>query len=198
MSRIRLFMVLGAAFLCFGCAKEDAKPSGLPTVREHSGAGGAEIVFEAESAASVEPPMVVVDDAEASGGKCLSVPGGSGKPNDVIPGGVAPGETPKKYPARWGAATFRFTVAEAGKYRIWGRKFWEDGCGNSFTFVVNGGAEVEFTDPTYDAWEWMAAPALFDLKAGENTLEVLNREDGVKLDKLIVTRDLVFIPQGKE
>lgn len=206
MFHLRLFMCLGVLFMCCGCGHDStpapgpaapfetpAPPAPLPQVRQHAAAGGAEIVFEAESAETIEPPMVVAEDADASGGKVLSVPGGSGKPDEEIPG-----EAPKKYPSRWGAATFKFTVAEAGKYRLWGRKYWEDGCGNSFTLVINGGLPVTFgEDGTYDAWEWLRAP-LFDLKSGENTLEVLNREDGVRLDKIILTRDLDFVPQGKE
>ena len=175
-----------------GCGPS-SQESGLPTVRVHTGATS-NIVIEAEDAASVEAPVMIVDDKNASGGRCISIPGGSGKPGEAKSGDVQ-----DKYPERWGAAIYKFTVPEAGKYRIWGRKFWEDGCGNSFTFVVNGGAPIEFGgDSTYDSWEWLAAPKLFPLKAGENRLEVLNREDGVRLDKILITRDTDYIPQGKE
>jgi len=172
---------------------EQVKP-GLPAVREHAPAPDlSAIVVEAENASLVEPPMTVADDVDASGGKCLSIPGGSGKPHGKNP---ADGTV---YPDRWGAAVFKFTVKTPGKYRFWGRKFWVGGCGNTLTLVMNSGPPATFgEDGTYDDWQWRALTALFDLQAGENKLEILNREDGVKLDKFILTTDMNFVPQGKE
>jgi hypothetical protein len=191
--------VAAALVLLLGCGskqKQEQKQEkpGLPAVREHTVAPDeSAVVVEAESAAVVETPMKVVDDVDASGGKCLAIPGGSGRP-----GGKNPADD-SVYPDRWGAAVFTFTVKAPGKYRFWGRKFWEGGCGNSLTLVMNGGPPAIFgEDGTYDDWQWKTCVGLFDLRAGENKLEVLNREDGVKLDKFILTTDMDFVPQGKE
>lgn len=185
-----LFLLVAAA-LPAGCRGK--KPNARPIVRNLTpSANETAIVFEAEDfTGRLEPPMTLAEDSSASGGKCIRIAGGSGKP-----GGKIPGEE-RTYPDRYGAAVFKFTVTAAGKYRLWGRRFWEDGCGNSFTMVVNG-RRATFTGPTYDSWQWQACAVMFDLPAGENTLEVLNREDGVKLDKIILTADFDFIPQGKE
>lgn len=191
----RAFLPLWIAVLLplAGCGDRSAT-SGPPVVREYGADDASRIVLEAEDG-DIEPPVAVMDEPGASGGRCIIVTGGSGKPGEEIPGDP----DKKKYPERWGAAVYKFKVTEPGKYRIWARKWWEDGCGNSFTFVVNGGYPVLFGgDSSYDAWEWAVAPVLFDLKAGENALEVLNREDGVRLDKLIITKDADFVPQGKE
>ncbi len=186
--------VFALALAGCGGGNNDTPAPAVPKVHEHETAATARIVIEAESAGMFEKPVEVDNDATASGGRCIKVEGDAGKPN-----GEVAGENGKKYPARWGAAIYKFNVPEDGQYRIWGRKFWRDGCGNSWTFVVNGGAPVQFGgDGTYDRWDWKAAPALYDLKKGENMLEVLNREAGVKLDKLIVTRDMDYTPQGME
>jgi len=174
--------------------REKGPAGGRIVVHEHpETADAGNIVIEAEDfTGPLEPPMTVVQDEGASGGKCIRVEGGAGKPDEVHP------VTGVKYPSRWGAAIYKFQVPKAGIWRLWGRRFWENGCGNSFTLVVNGRNVLFGEDETYDCWQWSPCRALFDLPASENTLEVLNREDGVKLDKIILTTDLDFIPQGME
>jgi hypothetical protein len=188
--------VAAALLLLLGCgSRQNQQKPGLPAVREHAAASDeSAVVIEAENVSDpVEPPMEIADDLDASGGKCIAVPGGSGKPGykDPVEGTV--------FPHRWGAAVYKFTVKNPGKYRFWGRKFWIGGCGNSLTLVMNGGSPATFgEDGTYDDWQWKSASVLFDLHEGVNKLEVLNREDGVKLDKFILTTDMPFVPQGKE
>lgn len=185
-----LFLAASTA-LAVGCRE---KPMAEPVVRYHpTDEDRTRITVEAEDfSGELERPMTLREDPDASGGKCLHVPGGSG-----TPGGTNP-DTELPYPARYGAAVFRFTVVEAGTYRFWGRKFWEDGCGNSLTLIVNDRLPVIFgQDGSYGHWEWIAA-TLFDLPAGENVIQILNREDGVMLDKFLLTTHLDFVPQGKE
>jgi len=191
----QLVLVLSVLIVTGVLAGCPEKPRRRPVVRDHTGKPDETSIFiEAEEfTGELEPPMTVSEDPDASGGKCIHIEGGSG-----APGGKNP-VTGIPYPARHGAAAYQFTVQTAGKYRFWGRKFWEDGCGNSFTLLVNGLPPVIFgQDGTYDSWEWLAAPVLFDLPAGENVIEILNREDGVRLDKFLLTTHLDFVPQGKE
>ena len=178
--------------LLTGC--ECRKPADKPVVRDHSPTDDyATIVIEAEDfTGELEHPMTLTEDPDVSGGRYIHVEGGSGKPDGVHP------VTGVKYPSRWGAAVYKFTVKTPGTYRVWGRRFWEDGCGNSFTLVVNGRQAVFGQDGSYDRWQWTLCTVSFDLPSGENTLEVLNREDGVRLDKLILTTNPNFVPQGKE
>jgi hypothetical protein len=188
-----LIALLVPALAILGCGKKDAVTA-LPKVVEHGDEAGSNIVIEAEAFTTIEPPMTVEEDKGASGGKYLTIPGNAGKP-----GGDVYGEEGKNYPDRWGAAIYKFNVTDPGRYRFWGRKLWANGCGNSFSIKVNGGAPVEYGgDGVYDQWDWKPCTVFFDLKAGENTLEVLNREAGVSMDKMIFTKDLQFIPQGKE
>ena len=197
------FCLTALLIVMTGCG-DDAGPgetAGMPTLEKPGAREGQDyVIIEAEEFAkhggAIEPPMRVCTDEEideeASRGKYLIIDGGAGKPGDTNP------DTGGTYPARWGAVSYTFTVAEAGKYRFWGRKLYEDGCGNSFTLVVNGGPPVKFADGTTGKWHWHKYAIPFELNAGENKLEILNREDGVKLDKFIFTRKLQFVPVGTE
>ena len=66
--------------------------------------------------------MVIESNPDASGGKCLAVPAGSGKP----------GEGPGVGREVFGQASYTVDIPVDGKYVFWGRAFWENGCGNSF------------------------------------------------------------------
>jgi len=196
-----IVLTAAVSLLVLGCGGGDpsARP-GMPSLEEAGAETESSVVIEAEAFAKwggrIEPPMRVSTDEEfdekASKGHYIIIDGDAGKPGAPKPG------TEEVYPPRWGAVSYTFTVAKAGKYRFWGRKLYEDGCGNSFTLVVNGGAPTEFADQTTGKWHWHACSILFDLKVGENTLEILNREDGVKLDQFLLTKKLNFIPVEAE
>lgn len=96
-----------------------------------------------------------------------------------------------------GVARFKVRVTATGQYNLWGRVLWPNGCGNSFWVRANGGPkQLLGEDGTYDSWHWvqLQGPKL-SLRAGEQTIEVLNREDGVLLDEVQVTTS-GRVPQG--
>ena len=59
-----------------------------------------------------------------------------------------------------------------------------------------------------DNWQWDAVnlwgsgeefmpeidPVVFSLSPGEHTLRIIQREDGAKLDSLLITNDLSYVP----
>ena len=204
--RVMTLWLMTGLLLFVGCGDgtdgtNAGKKGGMPTLDELATDQGVDtVVIEAEDFAKwggkIEPPMRVCRedeyDEEASGGRYIVVDGDAGKPGAPIPG------TDRTYPERWGALSYTFTVAKGGKYVFWGRKLYQDGCGNSFTLVLNGGHPVKFADQTTGRWHWHKPQTFFELKAGENTLEILNREDGVKLDQFILTKKLKFTPVGAE
>ena len=58
--------------------------------------------------------------------------------------------------------------------------------------------------PLGSSWHWddvhandPARARQFALKAGSHTLDVAYREDGVRLDKLLITNALGFVPYGQ-
>ena len=158
--------------------------------------GQMNVLLDAAAAVNVQAPMRKVEvkagQTEASkaipgaaGGVYLEIPQGAGKPPDVQ-----------------GEAAFEFVVDKPGTYYLWARVWWLDGCGNSLGMSLNG--EKEFTfgqDATYKQWHWVKAPARLsqlNLQAGKQTLKVANREDGVAIDQILITRNKRYVPVGIE
>ena len=94
-------------------------------------------------------------------------------------------------------ATYTFTVA-AGDYALFGRTIAPGPDDDSFWVSVDGGAFVRWTNIARSSgWSWDQVhdsnagdtPVTFSLDAGEHTIVIANREDGVRLDMLYVTAD---------
>ncbi len=155
------------------------------------------IVFEAESAVRIEPPMRVVRAAElpedakfvpgASGDAYIEIPDGAGNPPEVTAG----------------KAEYTVEITKAGVYVLWCRVYWEDSCGNSFTVQINDGPPFSFGQTgTYKAWHWVRSPpriAVLNLPKGTHQLRFLNREDGIRIDQVVLSnhsdrRERRFVP----
>lgn len=137
---------------------------------------------EAERSLQLTKPMVIAQDSGASGGQMIAIArwAGAGWRNEA-----------------GGAAMYDFEVPEAGSYSLWTRVRWLDGCGNSFFLRVNGGPRQVFgNDAEFGHWHWLKAGG-FRLAKGKNSIELANREDGVALDKLLLTGDPDFRPEGR-
>lgn len=157
------------------------------------------LCFEAESAFQVDPPMRRVHATDsglstqdraiaeaASGGAYLEIPQGAGNPPQLTAG----------------AAKFLIEVPRPADYILWARVWWEDECGNSFTMRVdNQPAFVFGQDSTVRCWHWVRAPPrlpCLSLSAGEHLLVVSNREDGARIDQILLTADPKYVPVGIE
>lgn len=149
------------------------------------------LCFEAEDSTAIEPPVRVWDGgedeadrqvaAQASGGRFIEIPEGAGDPPDV-----------------GGEAVYEFEITQPGRYRFWGRAWWPNSCGNSFTFILNDAQPFVFgRGGTYESWHWVRG-MLVPLQPGRHTLRVLNREDGARLDQILITRNLRYVPVGIE
>lgn len=152
------------------------------------------ITVEAESAAEVEAPMALATNAApaadvghtASGGAWLQIPEGAGNPPKL----------------ERGFARFEIEVPADGGYYLWARVLWGGECSNSFTLQVDDAAPVLFgEDPTFGTWHWVRYPASrmakpVQLTAGRHVVVFRNREDGVALDRFILTTEKRFTPVG--
>jgi len=150
-------------------------------------ARGIKICFEAESATAVEAPMVVVSNGvEGASGAYLEIPEGAGNPPKV----------------EAGKAVFTVDVPEDGAFTLWCRVWWEDECGNSFTVKIDDQPAFLFgEDATYKTWHWVRSPPRLvplQLAAGPATLTLHNREDGVRIDQILLTTDRRRVPVGIE
>lgn len=138
------------------------------------------VVLSSAAMAQIMSPWQIRADAEASGGQCLELPDGAGKPPEV-----------------GAAAAIDTVIPTSGWYRCWVRSWWQDACGNSLS--VRLGNARPFTigqDAVYLRWHWVSFPNPVELHAGPLRLEIQNREDGVRVDQVLLCPDLKFVPQG--
>lgn len=152
-------------------------------------AAGVKICFEAESAERIEAPMALVTNGIAGASDVyLEIPEGAGNPPKVTAG----------------KAVYAVEVPEEGAFTLWCRVWWEGECSNSFTVEVDGQPAFLFgEDATYKTWHWVKYPvsrtvAPIKLSAGKHAVVFNNREDGVKLDQVLLSADKRFVPVDTE
>lgn len=133
-------------------------------------------------------PMEIGDDEGADAGGFVWVAEGTG-----IAG--SPSEDS-------GYAEYHFEVPESGNYVIWGRQVSNDTASDSFFVSIDDQDEMVWHTKHggQDVWTWdvvatrdasdpdyMVNPEIFWLTDGPHTLKVTQREDGTKLDRLLIT-----------
>jgi arylsulfatase A-like enzyme len=144
--------------------------------------------LEAEKANILKSPLVVAEDDTASGGKYILVPNETG--NEYSPGPTL--------------ATYVVNVSDAGRYILWGRVSVSDKKDNSFFVQLGGGENNLWEIKPGSSWHWdrvnnrdIADPVVFILTEGVHVIKVKLREDGTKLDKMLLTNNIFFVPKGE-
>jgi hypothetical protein len=156
------------------------------------GAAKAGEVVQAEDAAFVIAPFQVDEAKDAAGGKFLWMPGKVGE--------AGPG-------SRVARAVWLVNVPEAGNYTLWGRVLAPTSSDDSFFVRVeqNGRAALPRTawhTGRHEAWEWAQVtseatrkPVTVPLRPGAALIEFACREDGTKLDALLLAPEGARPPQ---
>jgi hypothetical protein len=201
----RALVVAGLALSGASCSKEGTAnpetPSGSAT-----GETSKAVVFddpfewhrfEAEEAETIEGSILrIVEDEEASGGKCLEIPDKAGTPKE----------------GKYARAVYRFTIEKAGDYVFWARRKWLNQCGDSFVVRFDQEGQPRDLDtetvfgnddmsPAHWAWSPVYVegnPRQFYFTAGEHVMEILNREDGPRVDVFLLTDEVDYVPMGLE
>lgn len=103
-----------------------------------------------------------------------------------------------------GAVTLTLTVPVDGNYYPWARVMGTGLTNNSFFFSVDGGQPVKYEFLTFHGmWTWgwdrvhvekTPQTTPLTLSAGQHTLTFSGREVGARLDALVLTNDLAYIP----
>lgn len=140
------------------------------------------VVLEAEAYAELDAPMRVLrGDRSASAAACVDLPLGVGQ------GWRGKGA---------GRVVYRLDLPEEGGYSVWARTRWRDGCSNALFLSANDSEAVVFgNDPVFQQWHWVCSPTL-RLEKGLNYLTFANHSDGVAMDKIAVTNDPLYVPEG--
>ena len=145
------------------------------------------IVIEAENGRII-PPVQKVSIEGASGGLCVEAPELSAEKEENIGGGVS----------------LSFKVNHEGEYYVWARVFWQHSCANSLTISAEASQPLDLTSGTYAEWHWLqlqkapGEPAQFKLAPGRHSVSIGNREDGSRIDQLLLTNDEKYVPVGIE
>ncbi|MEO8429180.1 MAG: choice-of-anchor Q domain-containing protein [Verrucomicrobiota bacterium] len=146
---------------------------------------GAAIRLEAESG-TLTSPMTLAADPLASGGQYVSSP---------VSGA--------------GSVSYTVNIPAAGQYVIWCRVLASSSAHDSFFVSVDGGTEdvYDVAENTWSShWQWSRVtgraggsaltlnPRIFTLSGGAHTLLFRARDPDTRLDRLVVTGDVNFLP----
>ena len=145
--------------------------------------------WEAEKGV-MQPKMCVAKDNAASGGAYVWTPGELG----------GRGSGP-------GSVSWQLEVRDAGAYRLWGRVFAPTPEDDSFMVSANVGdfarsgtrgpvalPRTEWHLGQARAWTWRELPLDVTLPKGSVVLTLHTREDGAKVDALLLTNEASFQP----
>ena len=66
---------------------------------------------------------------------------------------------------------------------------------DSCSISMNSGSIYEWTYGN-SGWSWAKSPQSYSLSPGTNTIQIIMREDGAKIDKIILTTDAGYTPSG--
>ena len=149
------------------------------------------IWIEGEDADTITSDFEIVSDASASNGKYLWVPEGVG------------------FRASNGEATYTIPIDSPGDYVVWGNVIATTKGDNSLFAQFDDGFEALWTVGLSEDWQWSTVnhwgsggefspeinPVIFNLPSGDHILKIKQREDGIKLDKLLITNDMSYTPQ---
>ncbi len=102
-----------------------------------------------------------------------------------------------------GEATYTVDITQAGEHVLWGRVIAPRSDADSFYVEAGGSPNNAWQVAGGSSWHWDKVnikggvdPVTYYLQAGINTIVIDRREDGTKLDKLLLTDDMDYIPTG--
>ncbi|MHC4252972.1 MAG: hypothetical protein ACYS9X_27965 [Planctomycetota bacterium] len=172
------------------------------------------IVVEAE-AAKIEKPFEIESDDACSGRKCVLLAERWASHGEIHPqyrtkadgrpvsAKLKLGKNPiGKALVPNGMIEVRFDVKKAGRYAFWARSWFHCGCANSFHLTIDSDAPFDKDgdgeydknkpisvggDATYKRWKWRRPKRrTFDLAAGAHVIRIYNREDGIRIDQVML------------
>jgi hypothetical protein len=95
---------------------------------------------------------------------------------------------PRQPGERAGFVAWEVELPMAGTYLLSADCSWLDDKGNSLFLQVDNGAEVAFgNDGDMSRWHQVRAPEPLKLSAGKHTIRLINREDGARVRRMLLT-----------
>ncbi|MFN8568726.1 MAG: right-handed parallel beta-helix repeat-containing protein [Kouleothrix sp.] len=137
--------------------------------------GGAGAFIEAENAMVRAGSFALFEQAGRSGQAYVATPG-SGTSQD-----------------RGNYLSFDLRVRGGGKFYIWLLGYGPSASADSFYVQADGRTRVQ-ANLVQKAWGWKRAGRTITLGDGVHTLRIISREDGARLDKLLLTKERSVVP----
>jgi hypothetical protein len=104
---------------------------------------------------------------------------------------------PEKKEVYDGVVTYEVNLPSAGEYYFWARTYWRDRDSNSLGVSFNSGdPQVLGDDGIYLVWQWRKLRNRVNLPQGKLNLAFKNREDGIMIDQIFLTKSSV-VPVGR-
>ncbi len=165
------------------------------------------LCFEAESSTNVVALMEIGSSTKATTNKAWSAVAGASAdkyielPQSPVTNDLKEAKA-KIEPPIPGKVTYTLAVPDAGTHHLWCRVWWLDTCGNSLTISVDGKRRFSFgQDRTFKSWHWVKSPRRLkqlNLTKGKHTVAISAREDGIRIDQILITDDADYVPVGIE
>lgn len=121
-------------------------------------------------------PFVVGSDAAASGGQFIEWPNNGA--NQLL---ASPSDTAT------GRVEISFTLSQTANVRCDVQASMPHGSDDSFYYKLDGGAWSTQNNASGSGWRTYTPTTFNSLPAGSHTLRILRREDGTRLDKVVLT-----------
>lgn len=96
--------------------------------------------------------------------------------------------------------TINFTTT--GTYYVWLRRYAPNGAGDSVYLGLDGASNTVLTGLTARMWDWantgtQSNPVTVEItQPGLHTLHLWQREDGIRLDRIVLTTASEYTPTG--
>ncbi len=107
-------------------------------------------------------------------------------------------------PPPTGEVALSVTVPRDGTYAVWTRLWYANIDGNSIWLIVDQqpGIKVGNEDDGYKKWKWVgwrdgstSSRVTVKLSAGTHTVRLVGRETGTRVDAVLLTDDLSYVPE---
>jgi endo-1,4-beta-xylanase len=180
------------SYLSGGNATEAPTPTPTPIPSALFVESSGQVVMEAENYTDYFPgtgsfaSYSWVSDssiADASGGSHMVA-----SPNS---GGQAPAdeESPKM--------GYFVNFSTSGIYYVWVRRAAQGGNDDSCQIAMDSGSIIEWSYGGGSTFDWVKASATFSVSKGAHIFKVGMREDGARVDKIVLTTSSSFTPSGQ-
>ncbi|MBN1999552.1 T9SS type A sorting domain-containing protein [candidate division KSB1 bacterium] len=97
-----------------------------------------------------------------------------------------------------GLATYQIYIPKEDNYVVWLRVYAPDGSQNSGYFVLadyDTTSRIDFK--SLGNWAWYSYPRTYHLNSGFTTMAIKSREPGTRFDKILLTSNTGYTPEGK-